>query len=146
PRPAAGRRLRRGVGGGVVRVRHRSFREFSRGADLGKIAAGHQRNAHQRGQSQGEDGECAAYGLRCDPAEAGARTERIVPVLKQKLWLLNFALVGAIAAGGWQLRKQAQDFHQRERMTLGNKPRTSAAPPPPPATPAPAVAASSYLE
>src|SRR5262249_60929960 len=48
--------------------------------------------------------------------------------------------------GGWQLRKQAQDFHQRERMTLGNKPRTSAAPPPPPATPAPAVAASSYLE
>ena len=37
--------------------------------------------------------------------------------MKRKLWLLNFALIALVAAGGWRLRKEAQDFHARELAT-----------------------------
>ena len=66
--------------------------------------------------------------------------------MKRKLWLLNFALIAAIAAGGWQLRKEARDIRLRERKTLSSKPPAPAPPPPPPAAPAPSVTASSYLD
>jgi hypothetical protein len=66
--------------------------------------------------------------------------------LKRKLWLLNFALIALVAAGGWRLRKEAQDFHARERSTFGAKVPIPAPPPPPPAASLPAVKASSYLE
>ena len=66
--------------------------------------------------------------------------------MKRKLWLLNFVLIAAIAAAGWRLRNEAQDFHAREGQTLHSK---LATPPPPPYTPmAPAqpVAPASYLD
>ena len=66
--------------------------------------------------------------------------------MKRKLWLLNFALIAVVAAGGWRLRKEAQDFHQRERSTFGTRVPIPAPPPPPPAAPSPAVKAASYLE
>ena len=66
--------------------------------------------------------------------------------MKRKLWLLNFALIALVAAGGWRLRKEAQEFHARERATLGKKVPVPAPPPPLPAAPPPAVTASSYLE
>ena len=66
--------------------------------------------------------------------------------MKRKLWLLNFALIALVAAGTWQLRKESQNFHARERRTLETKPPIPAPPPPLPASPAPAVTASSYLD
>jgi len=66
--------------------------------------------------------------------------------LKRKLWLLNFALIAVIAAGGWRLRKEAHDFQARKRATFGARVPVPAPPPPPPATPPPAVKAASYLE
>jgi hypothetical protein len=66
--------------------------------------------------------------------------------LKRKLWLLNFALIALVAAGGWRLRKEAQDFHARKRATFGTRVPIPAPPPPPPAAPPQSVQASSYLE
>ncbi len=66
--------------------------------------------------------------------------------MKRKLWLLNFALIAVVAAGGWRLRKEAQDFHARKLATFGTKVPIPAPPPPPPAAPPPAVKAATYLE
>jgi hypothetical protein len=66
--------------------------------------------------------------------------------LKRKLWLLNIVLIAAIAAVGWRLRKEANEFHDRERKTLLMKMAVPPAPPVPPAAPTQKVAASSYLE
>jgi hypothetical protein len=66
--------------------------------------------------------------------------------LKQKLWLLNFALIAALLAGGWRLRQEARELHARERATLGKKIAIPAPPPPSSTAPAPVVTASSYLE
>jgi hypothetical protein len=66
--------------------------------------------------------------------------------LKRKLWLLNFALIALIAAAGWRLRKEAREFHARERATLQTKVAAPAPPPQPAAAPAPTVTAASYLE
>src|SRR5258708_4174288 len=60
--------------------------------------------------------------------------------------MLKCALIALVAAGYWQLRKESQDFHARERVTLGKKPPVPAPPPPLPASTAPAVTASSYLD
>src|SRR5262249_51634275 len=114
--------------------------------DLGKGAAGHQRDADHRRQPEGEDGECASDAFRGDPEEAGSGTERIVSVLKRKLWLLNCVLIAAIAAGAWQVRKDAQEFRKRERMTLAGSPPAPAPFPLPPAAPPQSVTASSYLD
>jgi len=66
--------------------------------------------------------------------------------LKRKLWLLNFALIALLAAGGLRLRNEARDFQARKRATLGKKVPIPAPPPPLPAAPPPVVTASSYLE
>ena len=66
--------------------------------------------------------------------------------MKRKLWLLNFVLIAAIAAGAWQLRKDAQEFRKRERMTLAGGPPAPAPLPPPPAAAPQSVSASSYLD
>src|SRR5207245_540670 len=107
----------------------------------------HQRNANHRGQSEGQDGDRSSHAVRSDSAQAGPGTERSdVPVLKRKLWLLNFALVALVAAGVWQLRKEKQEFRARVNRTLGNKPPLQKPPAPLPSTPPPAVTASSYLD
>ena len=66
--------------------------------------------------------------------------------MNRKLWLLNFVLIAAIAAGTWRVRKDAQEFKAREHATLSTKVPAPPAPPAPPATPPPAVAATSYLD
>ena len=66
--------------------------------------------------------------------------------MKRKLWLLNFVLIAAIAAGAWRVRKEAEAFKLRERSTLTKKPAVPALPPAPATPPAPPVAAASYLE
>jgi len=66
--------------------------------------------------------------------------------LKRKLWLLNLGLIALVAAGGWRLRKEAREFHARERAVLETKIPIPPPPPPLPAAPPPAVTASSYLE
>jgi hypothetical protein len=66
--------------------------------------------------------------------------------LKRKLWLLNFVLIAAIAAGVWRVRKDAREFDARKQATLAAKVPAAPAPPAPAAVPPPAVAASSYLE
>ena len=66
--------------------------------------------------------------------------------MNRKLWLLNFVLIAAIAAGIWRVRKEAQEFEARKHATLSAKIPNPPAPPAPPATPSPAVAASSYLD
>lgn len=66
--------------------------------------------------------------------------------MNRKLWLLNFALIALIAAAGWRLRKEAADFHARERATLQKKIPAATPPAQPAATPAPTVTASSYLD
>ena len=65
--------------------------------------------------------------------------------MKRKLWLLNILLAAAIALGGWQLRKEAREFHARERATLNKRPPVPAPPPPAPASPAPTVTGAAYL-
>jgi len=65
--------------------------------------------------------------------------------LKRKLWLLNILLVAAIALAGWQLRKEAREFHARERATLNKRPPIPPPPAPPPAAPAPTVTGAAYL-
>jgi hypothetical protein len=65
--------------------------------------------------------------------------------LKRKLWLLNILLVSAIALAGWQLRKEAREFHARERATLSKRPPVPAPPAPPPAAPPPTVTGAAYL-
>jgi hypothetical protein len=62
------------------------------------------------------------------------------------LWLLNFALIALVAGGVWRLRKESQDFHERERATMGKKIPVPAAPAPLPPSPQPSVAASSYID
>ena len=66
--------------------------------------------------------------------------------MKRKLWLLNFLLIAAVAAGGWQFSKEKEGMKARERSVLDR--RVPIPPPPamPPASAPPAVAASSYLE
>ena len=66
--------------------------------------------------------------------------------MKRKLWLLNFVLIAAVAAGVWQLRKESQEMRARERATREKKIAIPAPPPQPPAAPSPAVAASSYVD
>lgn len=66
--------------------------------------------------------------------------------MKRKLWLLNFALIALVAGGGWRLRKEAQEFHARERAVLGKMVPIPPPPAPLPAAPPQAVTASSYLE
>ena len=65
--------------------------------------------------------------------------------MKRKLWLLNILLVAAIALAGWQLRKEAREFHARERATLNKRPPVPDAPAPPPAAPPPTVTGAAYL-
>jgi hypothetical protein len=65
--------------------------------------------------------------------------------LKRKLWLLNILLVAAIALAGWQLRKEAREFHARERATLNKKPPVPAPPAQPAAAPPPTVTGAAYL-
>jgi hypothetical protein len=65
--------------------------------------------------------------------------------LKRKLWLLNILLVAAIALAGWQLRKEAREFHARERATLDKRPPVPAPPAPPPAAAPPTVTGAAYL-
>lgn len=65
--------------------------------------------------------------------------------MKRKLWLLNFLLVAAIALAGWQLRKEAREFHARERATWNKRPPVPPSPPPPAAAPAPTVTGAAYL-
>jgi hypothetical protein len=65
--------------------------------------------------------------------------------LKRKLWLLNILLVAAIALAGWQLRKEAREFHARERATLNKRPPVPAPPAAPPAAPPPTVTGAAYL-
>jgi hypothetical protein len=66
--------------------------------------------------------------------------------LKRKLWLLNFALAAAIAAGGWQLRNEARELQKRKDGVVGKKVPVPPPPPAPPPAPSQAVTASSYLE
>ena len=66
--------------------------------------------------------------------------------MKRKLWLLNFALIAALAGGAWRLRNEARELKARELATLKFKPRTPPATPAPPAAPSPTVTASSYLD
>ena len=66
--------------------------------------------------------------------------------MKRKLWLLNFVLIAAIAAGAWRVRKESEAFKARERATLAKKPAAPALPPAQSAPPTPPVAAASYLE
>ena len=65
--------------------------------------------------------------------------------MKRKLWLLNILLVAAIALAGWQLRKEAREFHARERATLNKRPPVPAAPAQPAAAPPPTVTGAAYL-
>jgi hypothetical protein len=65
--------------------------------------------------------------------------------LKRKLWLLNILLAAAIALAGWQLRKEAREFHARERATLNKRPPIPAPPAPPPAAAPPTVTGAAYL-
>ena len=65
--------------------------------------------------------------------------------MKRKLWLLNILLVAAIALAGWQLRKEAREFHARERATLDKRPPVPAPPAPPPAAAPPTVTGAAYL-
>ena len=65
--------------------------------------------------------------------------------MKRKLWLLNILLVAAIALAGWQLRKEAREFHARERRTLDKRPPVPAPPAPPPAAAPPTVTGAAYL-
>jgi hypothetical protein len=62
------------------------------------------------------------------------------------LWLLNIVLIVAVAAVGWRLHKEADEFRDRERKTLTMKVAVPPAPPAPPATPPQKVTASSYLD
>jgi hypothetical protein len=66
--------------------------------------------------------------------------------LKRKLWLLNFVLIAAIAAGAWRVRKESEAFQARERATLAKKLAVPALPPAQSTPPTPPVAAASYLE
>jgi hypothetical protein len=66
--------------------------------------------------------------------------------LNRKLWLLNFALIAAIAGAGWRLREEARAFHARERAGLHGKVAVPAAPAPPPATPSQVAVPASYLD
>jgi hypothetical protein len=66
--------------------------------------------------------------------------------LKRKLWFLNILLVAAIALAVWQLRKEAREFHARERGILGMRPPVPPPPSQPPAPPPPTVTGAAYLE
>ena len=66
--------------------------------------------------------------------------------MKRKLWLLNFVLIAAIAAGAWRVRKETEAFKSRERATLAKKPAIPAPSPAQSTPPTPPVAAASYLE
>jgi hypothetical protein len=66
--------------------------------------------------------------------------------LKRKLWLLNILLVAAIALAGWQLRKEAREFHAREIAILNRRPPVPPPPLQPPAAPPPTVTGAAYLD
>jgi hypothetical protein len=66
--------------------------------------------------------------------------------MNQRLTVLNLLLLAALAAAGWQLRKQWREAEAREQAFLGQR---VPAPPAPPAGTSPAaepVTAASYLE
>src|SRR5205814_8818079 len=110
----------------------RAAREVPGRSDLRTIAAGDERDPDHVGQSQGENPEHSAGVIRGDPAQACSGTERTVPVLKRKLWLLNFALIAAVAGGAWPLPHEPRALQARDLAALTQRPP---APPPPPASP-----------
>lgn len=55
-------------------------------------------------------------------------------------------LIAAIAAAGWRLRNEADEFKARERTTLGRRVTPGPPPPAPPAAAPVSVAASTYLD
>src|SRR5579863_9119043 len=102
-------------------MRNRSARQFSGGADVGEAVARVERNADRLGQFETENRVGTAVALRRRASKARAGTERIVSILKRRLWLLNFVLIASIAAAGWRLRNEAAEFHARERVALRRK-------------------------